>query len=144
MGDAHDAVAFAVRRLAQQVVGHGVAFFDGDGFFGRFGHGGIVFLGEADIGQVQEGVGMVRFHLRHAFQQAAGFVQPVGLDVDLYQVAHRLEVFLQGQCLLEAFDGVVRTSHALGAHAVILEYLEVLLFVFLLLFFRAGRLSGEE
>ena len=63
-------------------------------------------------------------------------VQFAGLGVDLGEISHGLEVFLNGKGFSEAFDGVVCTAHALCAHTVILEYLKILLFVFLFLICR--------
>ena len=53
MGDAHDAVVLPVAGFAQQIVSHGVAFFNGNGFLGGFCHGSVVFLHVADIGKGQ-------------------------------------------------------------------------------------------
>ena len=53
MGDAHDAVVLPVAGFAQQIVRHGVAFFNGNGFLGGFCHGSVVFLHVADIGKGQ-------------------------------------------------------------------------------------------
>lgn len=87
---------------------------------------------------------MLRFCSVHSFQKLAGFIQFVGLDVYLCQVAHCLEIFLQRKGFGETFDGIVGTSHTLGTHTVVLEYLEVLLIVFLFFLFRICRLAGEE
>ena len=51
VGDAHDAVVLAVVGFSQQIVRHGIAFFNGNGFFGGFRHGGIVLLHVADVGK---------------------------------------------------------------------------------------------
>ena len=42
----------------------------------------------------------LRFCSDHSFQKLAGFIQFVGLDVYLCQVAHCLEIFLQRKVLL--------------------------------------------
>ena len=80
-----------------------------------------------DVGQGEPCVGVRRLQLGHAFQLLAGLVQLVDLYVRADQVAACLEVVVQGQCLGEALDGVVLAPHPLGADAVILEYVEVLL-----------------
>ena len=51
VGDAHDAIVLAVVGFSQQIVRHGIAFFNGNGFFGGFRHGGIVLLHVADVGK---------------------------------------------------------------------------------------------
>ena len=72
------------------------------------------------------------------------FTEGICLDVNLAQIAHGFKVILDGQGFGETFDGVVRTSHALCTHAVILEYFKVLLLVFLFFSFRLVLFAGEE
>lgn len=87
---------------------------------------------------------MLRFCSDHSFQKLAGFIQFVGLDVYLCQVAHCLEIFLQRKGFGETFDGIVGTSHTLGTHTVVLEYLEVLLIVFLFFLFGFAGLPEKN
>lgn len=73
---------------------------------------------------------MFRFYPDHALQQLVRFVQLVGLDIHLCEIPHCLKVLLQRQGFGEALYGIVCASHALGAHTVVLEYLEVFLIIF--------------
>ena len=136
MGDAHDAVPLPIVCFAEQVMCHGVALFYFDSLLCRSCHGGIVFLHVAYVGKTEVGGDMFRLYFGHAFQQFVRLVQFAGLGVDLGEISHGLEVFLNGKGFSEAFDGVVCTAHALCAHTVILEYLKILLFVFLFLICR--------
>ena len=144
VGDAHQSVALSVVGFGQQVVGHGVSLFQGNGLLGGFGHGGVVLLHVADVGQGEPRVGVRRLQLGHAFQLLTGLVQLVDLYVRANQVAAGLEVVVQGQCLGETLDGVVLATHPLGADAVILEDVEVLLPGLFLFGHRVVGLAREE
>ena len=144
MGDAHNAVVLSVVGFAQQIMRHGTAFFNGDGFLGGFRHGGVVLLHVADVGKGEEGGGMLRFYFGHLLQKFAGFVRFVGLDIYLRQIAHCFEILLQRKGFGKTFNGIVGASHALGTHTVVLEYLEVLLLIFLFFLFRIARFAGEK
>ena len=87
---------------------------------------------------------MFRFYPDHALQQLVRFVQLVGLDIHLCEIPHCLKVLLQRQGFGEALYGIVCASHALGAHTVVLEYLEVFLIIFLFFLFRVCRFAGEK
>ena len=144
MGDAHDTVVHTLLGPAQKIVCHGISFFYFNSLLCGVCHCLIVFLQVAYVGKGEESGGVVRFLFCHAFQQFMCFAEGIGLNVNLAQIAHGFKVLLKGKGFREAFDCIIGTPHALCTHAVILEYLEVLLIVFLFLSFRFLLFAGEE
>lgn len=143
-GNGHDFVILSFAGFSQQEVCDCISFFDGDCFAGSFFHSFVVFLDVADIGQCEECAGDMGLHHCHFFQNFASLFCFSHWDIELAEVTHCLEVLFDGKCLGEAFYGIIRTSHALCAQAVIFEYFEVFLIVLLFFTFRCFRLTGEK
>ena len=134
-GDGAYRVALSLLCLGVQVAGVGVGRVKLHGLLAGGSHRGVVLLHVCHLRHTLLYQRIARLGPCQYLQFGQCLVEPAQPQQRLRQVVVNFQVFLQLECLAETAHGIVSLSYLHGFHTVILQQVEVLLFLCLLLFF---------